>query len=289
MAWIDVVVSADTHGPHHSEPAMTLWAAFMKIVKPKLFIHLGDALNLEFISRFVPSWNNQLSPTEEVEEGKKHLLFMADAAGKAEKVLLEGNHEKRLKNYIALMAPKLIGVGGESAVSIPHFYKTKSMGYKYIEAMNGPSARWDWSDRLVFLHGTLASSGVTNTAPANLMNKLGKCCIFGHGHRMGSARENKDGRVIFGQEVGCLCKPPSFLVNDQWTRGFVGMQVDTATGQFTPPYEIAITETQHKITRPGSIPGNTLYPDDTFVNLWSQHVRLQAYKHKDGSWKTREV
>jgi hypothetical protein len=95
------VVIADTHVPYHDTLAWSCALGLIKSIKPDRVVINGDFLDLESLSRHPKSSPDLAKLAAEFYAGNLALDELQAAAGKAEVVLLEGNHEARAHRFEA--------------------------------------------------------------------------------------------------------------------------------------------------------------------------------------------
>ena len=90
---------SDTHAP------LVDWSAFNKVIeaieeyKPQVIVHIGDALEGKFTSRHEADDRHNWTPIQEMEACARVFKAINDAAPKAHKVWVFGNHDDNMLNY----------------------------------------------------------------------------------------------------------------------------------------------------------------------------------------------
>lgn len=209
-----------------------------------LLVNIGDALDLEEFSKHVDdpaSWNTG---------ARRNRDFQRDVTGgmradapNARQVWLEGNHEKRYRQYIMEKAPHLVGERivlpngelGRSALSLATVFSLDELEIEYLEGY--PQNYFDINDRLRAIHGELSD---TSGSTANKLIRSGgaipgKSYVFGHTHRRESQSRTilmPDGsaRAVSAESFGTLCR-----VDGQVPSGRMGRRTDNTVENGMPP------------------------------------------------------
>lgn len=105
---LEVIVGSDFHSWFVDPFALRVFLDTIKMVQPDIVVLNGDVFDFPQISRHrkLPGHFN-LNLQDEIDWGRKHILeAVRKAAPKAEILLVIGNHEYRLVNYLADTAPE---------------------------------------------------------------------------------------------------------------------------------------------------------------------------------------
>lgn len=209
------LILSDLHVPDHNVKALQLVYHFIQVYKPTSIHLLGDFLNFPTLSAWPQDPHYHVTLSDEINEGRsilKKLVKLADC----EIVWYSGNHEDRMQKYLARNASQLasLEIEGELVVSIPHLFKLRELGIRYIDK--------DFRNGVLYHHGQLCRAKSGYTAHGN-MEKMGVSVLSGHVHRLALVYKNLYDKSIFGMETGCLCnqKPHPYygtMVKD-WSLG----------------------------------------------------------------------
>lgn len=90
---------SDTHSPSTDEQAFGRVVSAIETYKPDVIVHLGDAIEGDFMSKHPPDAREEPSPDEELDKVVAMLNVLTDAAPNAHKVWLYGNHDDSMLNY----------------------------------------------------------------------------------------------------------------------------------------------------------------------------------------------
>ena len=207
----------DVYDPFHDERAMdvalqiTSWLADNDRMDG--VINLGDYIDLPTFGRFEqePAFAN----TTQKAFDRAHLFLQeqrAAAGPKAEIVLIEGNHDRRMEKFISINAAAAWGLKRANAqelpvMSIPYLLRLEEIGVEYIDAY--PAGAYWLTKTLRAMHGTkVRSNGSTAAAYTNDTPHIST--VFGHVHR-----QEVQSRTVFDREgaikssaisPGCLCR-----------------------------------------------------------------------------------
>jgi hypothetical protein len=215
------IVTPDKHFPLHSQPAINCVIQTIEIVKPDIYVDLGDTGEWGNFSHW--KWKRKKRPpleviiptldqdVKDVNKGMDQIDEALDKAGCETKHFIEGNHELWLDQFV------------EEHPYLPQYkpqncLKLKERGYKYHKC-----GKFLKIGKLNFYHGHLYG-GQYHTA--NHLRKLGANVMYGHWHDI----QQMSATHIDGQKsawsIGCL-KDMSDASNEwlggrehNWCHGF---------------------------------------------------------------------
>lgn len=176
-------------------------------------VNLGDFLDLATMSRFLQEAAFASTMQPSVDRGYRFLCEQRAAAPNAELVLIEGNHDKRLQNFITVNALSAFGLKQANApaswpvMSLPHVLRLDEMDVLYIDAW--PAGEYWINENLRAIHGNkVRSSG--STANAVIKDNPSISTIMGHIHRIETHYKTvgtRNGPVRTAAiSPGCLCR-----------------------------------------------------------------------------------
>jgi hypothetical protein len=215
----------DTQIPDQNEKAVSLVMDFIKDYKPDVVHHVGDLMNFDRISKYkVLHTNRVTSVKEELEESREFLANLQRTVRKykpkAQINYLEGNHEMRLRKYLASNAPELTEITdskGECVLSLPHLLGLKDLGINWFNYYDkyqiGP---------INVEHGDIARSKSGYTAQGMLEKRWGSG-VSGHTHRLAFVTRRAGDQENFWIEAGSLCglEPSThYTKQPDWVNGF---------------------------------------------------------------------
>jgi hypothetical protein len=219
-----LLILPDVHRPYHDPKAWSLMIKVGREFKPHRIIILGD-----FIDGYCVSSHGGRAPNrehlleQEIGDGNVGLDQIA-ALGAKRVDFIEGNHEDRVRRYIADKCPELFGL-----VSVRKLLRVDERG-------------WYWTPyrkslKVGSVHFTHDVGKAGQGAAAKTRDVFGGNAVIGHVHRMEcSYVGNLKGDVHVGMSLGWLGSADAVdymaspAVARSWTHG-VGLGVhDTTSG-----------------------------------------------------------
>ncbi len=91
---------SDSHFPFHDPEVLSIVQAIAEDMQPDFLVHKGDLLDARELSRFDKDPNRKESLQDEIDQARAHLATMRLASPNSTFVLLEGNHEDRLRRTL---------------------------------------------------------------------------------------------------------------------------------------------------------------------------------------------
>lgn len=214
----------DLHYPDYNKKIFTPVINFAKDFKPHVVHILGDWMNFTAAGKFEVIEEYSYTLKDEIEGGRELLIQTVDAIREnnldVEIEFYEGNHEFRLKKYIAKHAAALKGltdISGGEIYDLAFLMGLKELGikwhnYTYLHREDG----------VIVEHGQIVRSKSGYTASGQL-DKRGQSGFSGHSHRLAMISRNQGGDVKFWVECGSLCNQqptPNYAVEPDWVSGF---------------------------------------------------------------------
>lgn len=200
----------DVLHPAHDNNAIDVVLGISKEEQPDKIILVGDFLDFPSLSKFKQEKAFEDTLTASINEAHKILAKLRANNPNAEIALLEGNHEKRLSNFIYDRARQLYGLkrpGDELPIlDIRNLLRLADLGIDYYGGY--PNGRYWLNDRLKVVHGdTVKQLGKTVT---NLIRNDDTSTITGHIHRFEMATRTIPsrfaGRLIIAASFGTLSR-----------------------------------------------------------------------------------
>lgn len=203
--------------PFHDEKAM---GVALKIIdwlaendRVDSVINLGDFLDLPAQGRF--EQEAAFANTTQLAFDRGHVFLQeqrAAAGPKAEIVLIEGNHDRRMEKFIQTNTAAAFGLKRANSeelpvMSIPYLLRLDEIGVEYIDAY--PAGAYWITDELRAIHGNKArSNGSTAAAYTNDTPHIST--VFGHSHRLEIQSRtvfDRNGKIkSMAVSPGCLCR-----------------------------------------------------------------------------------
>ena len=203
-----------TLDPFHDDAAMNVFIDAAVKMQPDKIQILGDFLDLASQGRFAQEASFAQTTQEALDTGHAFLAKLRAAAPDAEIVIVEGNHDKRMQNFIEANAVAAFGLKRAGlpeswpVMSLPYLLRLDELNVQYVDAY--PAATdWD-NDTTRNIHGTKANSrGSTTSQYVFELPHLNTWA--GHTHRveityrsvMGARGEAVES---YSANPGCLCR-----------------------------------------------------------------------------------
>lgn len=275
--WKRFVALSDFQAPFQLDQCVALCCAYLKRFKTDVLILNGDIVDFYMLSRFLKIGRGPKSLGEEIRiTNEKVLEPILKAAGNAKIFWIEGNHEFRLKSFIANMTNGVLD--DLPGTSIQDVFHMKERGIKYVDGFTtkGPfkgskhgNGVFHLTEHLLLTHGAYTSVH----AAKKTVETVGKSVIYGHVHKEQTWRQKTTfGPDLVGMGAGCLCDEPEFIKFPNYTRGFVTGMFNPTTGEWSADHK--------RISGPEY---TDLYGD--FGRMSAVYTRLRNGKSK---WVVRE-
>jgi hypothetical protein len=200
--------------PFHDDAAMNVFIEVCKSYQPDKVQILGDFLDLASQGRFAQEASFAQTTQEALNTGHRFLATLRAACPDAEIVVIEGNHDKRMQNFIEANAVAAFGLKRAGlpeswpVMSLPYLLRLDELRIEYVDAY--PAAT-DWDNATTRnIHGTKANSRGSTTA--QYVFELPHLNTWaGHTHRvevtyrsvMGARGEAVES---YSANPGCLCR-----------------------------------------------------------------------------------
>ncbi|MHC4302283.1 MAG: hypothetical protein ACYS7Y_33910 [Planctomycetota bacterium] len=206
------VVLSDTHIPYQDKRVCRQALQFIRENKPGRIHLLGDICDCYAVSRFVKDPHRKDDLQWELDLTANFLEELRDAAGDANIIYSEGNHEFRLRRFLASEARALSGL---RSLHLSTLLGLEGLGIDYR-----PQDKPYRVGNLLYTHGQLVRKWSAGSAKGHY-EKYGGCVIHGHSHRLG-AFYHRDVNSVFGcWENGCLCDMnPDYCTAPDWQQGW---------------------------------------------------------------------
>jgi predicted phosphodiesterase len=174
------IIVPDIHVPYHSAKSVKMVTALIKELKPDGLVQLGDFVDNFQLSKYSKDPGRRNLIADDIEDFKGILNEWARHLKTGAHVhLLEGNHEKRLKTYIADKCRELHGLVPDWPTLLGLELRNKAGRHKWHWH---PYERWNSCQigDVVLHHGFYYNEHCAAKALAKY-----KCnFIFGHTHRL---------------------------------------------------------------------------------------------------------
>lgn len=206
-----------TLDPFHDTKAMSVAIQIIEYEQRKdgvnQVVNLGDFLDLPSQGRFAQEATFANTTQLAIDYGHEFLGRQRAAAPDAEVVLIEGNHDRRLQNFVEANALAAFGLkranmpGSWPVMSLPYLLRLDELNVTYIDSY--PAGKHWVNDKLRAIHGNkVRSNGSTAAAYTNDMPHIST--VFGHTHRLeiqSKTTWDRLGKIrSMAISPGCLCR-----------------------------------------------------------------------------------
>lgn len=227
-----LVLLPDVHVPDQD---VLCWSAVMKFIddsKPDEVGVMGDFLELESCSMHEGS-AHLVQLESDFQAGYRALKGIRELIPNGDMFYLEGNHETRLKRFIAVNAPSLDG-----ALSIPQGLRLDDLGIKWYPEDQQPIFR----GKLGILHGHQISRALPMhhaARAAQLYGERGHIIVYGHTHKeqvFSAAQHNGNRKAVGLGALRSLKVPWMHGAVTGWVNQFAiaYIRVDTGAASLFP-------------------------------------------------------
>jgi predicted phosphodiesterase len=199
--------------PYHDHAAMTVALQIIETLNPDKVINLGDFLDLPSQGRWAQEAAFARTTQLALDAGHEFLARQRVAAPNAEISLIEGNHDRRLQNFVELNALSAFGLKKANkphdwpVMSLPYLLRLDELGIDYVDAY--PTGKVWINDTLYAKHGDKVRSG-GSTAAAYTNDTPHISTVFGHTHRLEIQSRTTFDRMgklrNMAVSPGCLCR-----------------------------------------------------------------------------------
>lgn len=199
--------------PFHDERAMDVALQIVAEVKPDKIVNAGDLLDLPAQSRYAqrPEW--QHTTQHAIDRAHRFLAQQRATVPNAEIELMEGNHDKRLPDFILRNAMASFGLRRANlpddwpVMTVPFLLRLDELEVKYVDGY--PAAESWINDRLVVRHAPKKMNSSGSSAARSIEDER-VSSLFAHIHRLEMTHRTRPKRGGFAQtlaaSVGCLCR-----------------------------------------------------------------------------------
>lgn len=200
--------------PFHDQQAMDVFTQAAHKMQPDKIQILGDFLDLASQGRFAQEASFAQTTQEALNTGHAFLAQLRAVCPDAEIIVIEGNHDKRMQNFIEANAVAAFGLKRAGlpeswpVMSLPYLLRLDELNVQYVDAY--PAATdWD-NDNTRNIHGTKANSrGSTTSQYVFELPHLNTWA--GHTHRVEVTYRSVTGArgqavESYSANPGCLCR-----------------------------------------------------------------------------------
>lgn len=214
----------DLQIPDQNKKAVEALFKFIPDYKPDRVHILGDLVNFTRVGKYEVLGEFGVTINDEKDEAVKFLKRLThtvrDYKPNAEIDYYEGNHEQRIKKYLARNADALTDLrtdSGDYVLSVQNLFGLRELGINWVEYFQSGDV-----GGVRVEHGdvTRAKSGYTGQA---MIEKRGRSGVSVHTHRLAFITKNQGGDVKYWIEAGSLCNlepTPTYTKQPDWVNGF---------------------------------------------------------------------
>lgn len=215
---------SDLHFPHQNIPVVESALRLIKKLKPHRVILNGDLGDFFMLSRFNHSQERLDDLQDEIDMCNAFRAAVRKAAPNALIEETEGNHDSRIRSYVALHGRALKSLRALEPENLFH--------WRQNEITPHTGAGFRLRPNFLVKHGTVVRGEAGASAKAELA-AAGVSGWSGHTHRLSTYR--KVGyQTMQWTEQGCLCRlDPDYVTGlPNWTNGVVVGQFSTRSDCF---------------------------------------------------------
>ncbi len=220
--WIAVL--GDLHAPYADQRAFNVTCQILSDLDPFAVVLNGDNLDCYQISKYSQDPKRKLEFQRDLDICRGHLGRLKCNAKGARFYYTEGNHERRLTDWVWKNAE----VSSLEALTIPSLLGLEEDGITWVPERE----RLTFGDWLI-THGTSCCSKAGATAQ-KMIDRFGCSGISNHVHRLAQVSRTIWNKQHTWIENGCLCDLQlPYLDTADWQHGFTILHKDT-DGQVWP-------------------------------------------------------
>jgi hypothetical protein len=232
------ILYGDVHYPEQDDKAVAILEGVTEEYQPNVLINVGDLLDSHALSDHDrnPHKSLKYALQDEVDMARTHLHRMAQLAPNARRILLEGNHEDRLRRMVWRAQEKERSAfmlnNVQEQLEWENILHLNEIGWEFYPYHGPTQAQQEFLPKFIVKHGNIVRKWSASTAKGE-HEKYGKSGASGHVHRGGMFfhRDHNGNHVWL--ETFCLCRlDPDWLPYPDWQQGFWVIAFDAETGAF---------------------------------------------------------
>lgn len=187
-----IVSLTDFHVPYNSKEVNEVSFAFCKLVQPHIII-IHEVMDFYQLSKFDRDPKRKLELQDDLDKSVTLLRRLRQYCPDTRIIMLESNHDRRLKKYLAVRAEELAYLRCLDLKELLHLPELK-IEYRKSFVFRG----------VLFKHGEIVRKFASYTAK-NEFEKEGMSIVSGHSHRLGTHFRRLRGGEYVAMESGCQC------------------------------------------------------------------------------------
>lgn len=229
-----IAFPTDEHHPYQDSQAVGLAMKIVSDFDPDLLVVGSDGMDFYGLSHFDKNPNRMKSGLQkEIDSWKAGQRAWRDAAKRAARMYIKGNHEDRLRKHL-WRHPELYGL---NALTLQKLIGLDELGIFYDpEPTDEANTEINVNDLLVIRHGSYVKKLSAWSARAEAEKEFyAVSTLTGHTHRDGSFFVTTRRGIIQAQEGFCLCRlDPEYTQHPNWQQGIVLAEVNEDSVSFEP-------------------------------------------------------
>ncbi len=243
----------DCHLPDPDEPTLEVVRQVAHVLQPDVLCNMGDLLDAYPLSRFDHDPHRIETLQDEIDMARVHLAQMRGIVPNSRFILLEGNHEDRLRRTLWNLSSEAATLNKltafRQAMTWPSLLGLDDLHIEFHEYSQ--QSNQNFLPKFILKHGEVVRQYSAYTARGE-MEKYNYSGASGHTHRFGQYfRRDRNGAHVW-LETGCCCSlTPEYVADPNWQNGCVVLTFDNDTGAVA-------TEIIHVIKGLASWRGNVL-------------------------------
>jgi len=215
------LILSDVHIPYHDTNTIRRAVEEARRVGVAGVLLNGDTLDFYQLSKFSRD-PSKARVKDEIEKGRQFLAWIRSQFPKSRLIFKEGNHDERLKTYLADRSPELFDLDDLQLVNL---LRARETGTEWVA-----DKRAVHLGKLPVFHGHEFSKGQGVNPARWLFLQTTSTGALGHFHRTSEHHEHSyDGRLHGVWSFGCACfLKPLYAPNNKWNHGYgiVELSVD---------------------------------------------------------------
>jgi len=219
-----IVRLCDAHIPYHDEKVLNLALNITKSLRPAIVI-IDEWIDFYSLSRFDKDPKRKLQLQDDIDLTRHWLAKLRKTMPKVKIIMIESNHDRRLRKYLQSKAEELSGL---RCLRLEELLELPKLGIEYRQNF--------FFRGVLFKHGSIVRNQSGYTAKGE-REKEGTSGNSGHTHRMGSHFKTLRGGKYIWTEGGCLCDPDKSEYIDgtaDWQQGISGFDFVKGGKRFYP-------------------------------------------------------
>jgi predicted phosphodiesterase len=228
---LTAVLFGDTHSAYIDEDAWGIALAIAKDFDPDVVVHMGDVVDCWTISKFDKDPMRRLSLQDDIKIARQHLWQMSNAVPEAERYVLSGNHDDRLRRLVWTASQEVQQVltldDVQEALEWRKLLRLDEIGVEWVPLRE--QTHLDILPKFLLKHGDKVRQQSGYSARAE-HEQYGMSGASGHTHRLGMYMIRDHNGSHMWWESGCLCQlNPEYTRDPNWQQGMLLATFDTET------------------------------------------------------------